>query len=408
MKFIHFADYHLGVESGGMIDKNTGMPSRVLDYLDILDSLVEFAEQEKIDLILFAGDAYHRSNPSPTYMVEFSKRIAKMAQLCPVVLLVGNHDAPGSVEKASAIDVFDTLSIPNVIVGKDYEIIELELAGEKIEIATFPYPFKSKVLKFEQAKDYIHRDDIVKDFCRKTISNFANQMSKDANKIFLGHLSVDTATYSSERMYMAGEDSHVDVNHLLDFDYVALGHIHVHQVLNDNPPVIYAGSLERVDFGEEHDKKGFVYGTIVNHKVTWEFVEVDARPYTTLKYNYVDEIPNKPTNAVVKNIESMDLAGHIVRIIIDVPSQYAYMIHLERITAALESVGVFSIRGINVVRKVPKDGSSRFEKMSGKSISEYTPTQLLDMWFDELEIDKIGKKKLMKLAEIVIEEVNNV
>ena len=44
---------------------------------------------------------------------------------------------------------------------------------------------------------------------------------------------------------------------LPQFDYVALGHIHKHQVIGQNPHVVYSGSIQRIDFGEENDEKGF-------------------------------------------------------------------------------------------------------------------------------------------------------
>jgi exonuclease SbcD len=65
------------------------------------------------------------------------------------------------------------------------------------------------------------------------------------------------------------------------FDYVALGHIHRHQELNGgtHPPVVYPGSIERVDFGEANERKGFVLAEVSKGESKWEFYPLRTRPY---------------------------------------------------------------------------------------------------------------------------------
>ncbi|GAI87569.1 unnamed protein product, partial [marine sediment metagenome] len=58
MKILHFADLHLGVESYGRIDPTTGLSSRFHDFLSALDQVVDYARQNRVDLVLFCGDAY--------------------------------------------------------------------------------------------------------------------------------------------------------------------------------------------------------------------------------------------------------------------------------------------------------------------------------------------------------------
>ena len=66
MKILHFADLHLGVESYGRIDPATGISSRLLDFLSTLDQLVDYALENRVDLVLFCGDAYKSREPSQT------------------------------------------------------------------------------------------------------------------------------------------------------------------------------------------------------------------------------------------------------------------------------------------------------------------------------------------------------
>jgi exonuclease SbcD len=62
----------------------------------------------------------------------------------------------------------------------------------------------------------------------------------------------------------------------LGVDYVALGHVHKHQCLRQAPPVVYSGSIERIDFGEINEAKGCVLVTFDGKQAQWEFVPLDS------------------------------------------------------------------------------------------------------------------------------------
>jgi len=69
LKILHFADLHLGVESYGHTDPATGMPSRLLDFLASLDQVVDYALENRVDLVLFCGDAYKSSGSLPSALI---------------------------------------------------------------------------------------------------------------------------------------------------------------------------------------------------------------------------------------------------------------------------------------------------------------------------------------------------
>ena len=80
MKILHLADLHLGVESYGRIDPATGLSTRLLDFLSALDQVVDYALKNKVDLVLFCGDAYKSRDPSQTQQREFAKRIKRLSE----------------------------------------------------------------------------------------------------------------------------------------------------------------------------------------------------------------------------------------------------------------------------------------------------------------------------------------
>ena len=112
VKILHFADLHLGVESYGRLDPATGLSSRLLDFLNALDQVVDYALENKVDLVLFCGDAYKSREPTQTQQREFAKRISRLSTNgIPIFLLIGNHDLPNAIGKATSTEIFDTLTV---------------------------------------------------------------------------------------------------------------------------------------------------------------------------------------------------------------------------------------------------------------------------------------------------------
>ena len=69
MRVLHFSDLHIGVENYGRTDPETGLSTRLGDFLDSFDQVVEFALNESVDLVLLAGDAYKGRDPTQTHQL---------------------------------------------------------------------------------------------------------------------------------------------------------------------------------------------------------------------------------------------------------------------------------------------------------------------------------------------------
>lgn len=80
MKILHFADAHIDMANYGKHDPETGLPLRVLDFLRALDTIVDAAIDEKVDMVIFAGDAYKDRSPAPTFQREWGKRIIRLSR----------------------------------------------------------------------------------------------------------------------------------------------------------------------------------------------------------------------------------------------------------------------------------------------------------------------------------------
>src|SRR3990172_2912284 len=313
MKILHFADLHLGVETYGKINPETGVSTRLDDFLAALDKLVDYALESKIDLVLFCGDAYKSREPSQTQQREFARRINRLASGgITIFILVGNHDLPNAIGKATSTEIFHTLAVKNVYVSNKPEITRIKTKSGTIQIASLPWLRRSALLKRDEAKNLTLEqiNQQLQQVLTNTVADLAKQLDPKLPAILAAHVGVASATVGSERLMAIGQEAFILPGNLANpaFDYIALGHIHNRQVLNENPPVVYAGSLERVDFGEEADEKGFYVVDIEADKqgkrhTTFEFHPVTGRTFRTVTVS-LEVGDADPTATVLRAIRS--------------------------------------------------------------------------------------------------------
>jgi exonuclease SbcD len=288
MKILHFADLHLGMENYGRMDGATGLHSRLADFLRSFDELVEFAIDREVDLVLFAGDAYRTRDPSPTQQREFAERIRRLrAAGIPVFMLVGNHDLPNASGRANSVEIFETLAVEGVTVARIPGIYPIETKCGRVQIVALPWVLRSVILTRDEYKN-LSLDDLNLVMLNKVsglIELLIEQLDPDIPAVLAAHGTVQGAVYGSERSVMLGADLILPPSLMAHpaFAYTALGHVHKHQVLSQNPPVVYAGSLDRIDFGEEKDEKGFILVELCGKRASWQFVPVHARPFVTVR-----------------------------------------------------------------------------------------------------------------------------
>src|SRR5512139_296133 len=141
LRILHFADAHIDMANYGRHDPETGLPLRVIDFLKSLDEIVDTAIAEKVDLVLFAGDAYKDRNPAPTFQREWGRRLMRLSRAgIPTLLLVGNHDLSPSLGRAHALETFDTLEVPHVrVIEKPAFFRPQDLEGLPLQVIALPW-----------------------------------------------------------------------------------------------------------------------------------------------------------------------------------------------------------------------------------------------------------------------------
>ena len=404
IRLLHFADLHVGTENYGRVDTVTGTSSRVRDFLDRMDSVIDYALENQADAAIFAGDAFKTRDPDPTQQREFAARLKRLADNMPVLLLVGNHDLPGMASKATSIDIFSALDVHNVIVGGQPDGQVIETARGPFYLAWMPYPMRNRLLTHDQYKGnsvedldqalLMAVDTLVQDLARR-----ANQ--HDMPRVLSGHFSVAEAKLGSERSVMLGRDVAVYKSTLSKsaWDYVALGHIHKHQDVNSGgyPSVVYSGSLERIDFGEEKEQKGFCWVKLARGETEWNFVPVDARSFLTIRVDARDF--DDPTALVVSTIKKRDIGGKVVRIVLQLKSRQSASLRDSEITSALASAYSHS-----VVREVDNEARTRIRGISAETLTHF---ELLEHYFEDKGYDQDRIKLLLSVARSIFDGAEN-
>ncbi len=404
MKIIHFADLHLGVENYGRIDPATGLSSRLGDFLAVLDELVDYALANKVDLVLFCGDAYKTREPTQTQQREFARRINRLATAgIPVFLLIGNHDMPNAIGRATATEIFDTLAVKNVYVAGRPGTHKIETAGGAVQIAALPWLRRSALLSREDAKN-LNLEQVnqrMQEALTQVIGSQAAALDPSLPAILAAHVSVGAARAGSETMMAIGQEPVLLLSGvtLPAFDYVALGHIHRHQVLAENPPVVYAGSLERVDFSEEKDDKGFYVVDIepgaAGRRVTYEFHPVKARRFLTIAVALEPAGPD-PTASVLGALAAQkeEIKDAIVRLNIGLPSEIEGQLRYNEIREALKDAHFFTI-----AREIQRETRLR---LGNHPAEEITPLAALKAYLELQNISPERQKVLLEYGEKLI------
>lgn len=407
MLVVHTADVHIGVENYGIPDPSSKVSSRLTDFLKTLDEVITYSIDNKADIVLFCGDAYKSRNPNQTHQREFASRIARLSKDgIQVFLLSGNHDSPNIPGPATALEIFPTLSVTNVHIGDKLETHLIDTRSGPVQVVALPWIRKGQFLSnFDPRQKKPELINLaIEDHLTEAIRLEAESLDPNIPSILAGHVSLNTAKTSSEKSMMLGKDyvllkSAIALPH---FDYVALGHIHKHQILNENPRVVYPGSLQRIDFGEENDTKGFCSLELnsENHRGNREekfrFIEVNARKFVTAKIQ-IKEDDNNPTATIIATLNRLDISESVVQVLIDVaPGKLAH-IDDDAIKQTLSAAHLVSTIRKNVIEE-------RRIRFSSNLTENASPSDILKAYLESRDITEEKTALLLERGSELISE----
>ena len=402
MRILHFSDLHIGVENYGRPDPATGLSTRLGDFLAALDEVVDCALDERVDLVLLAGDAYKGRDPSQTHQREFAKRLSRLSNAgIPTFMLVGNHDLPNAVSRATAVEIFQTLQVPHVYIGDGLQIYSVPTPSGPLQILAVPWPRRGGIMTREDSRG-LSIDEIRQELenrLTEAIQGRVDQLNPEVPAILTGHLTVSGATVGTERSMMLGQDHVLLASslHQPQLEYVALGHIHKHQILRQDPPmVVYSGSLQRVDFSEEAEQKGFCLvelepsAPVGQRMVDFQFKPVKARPFVTVdvRLTAADE---DPTGTVIRAIARKDIRDAVVRVRITLPAELEAHLRESDIRQALAEA--------HYIAAISQQTEDARRTRLGTEVAEgLQPMQALRLYLKGRSVEPKRQEKMLRYA----------
>ncbi len=401
MKLLHFADAHIDMANYGRHDPETGLPFRVLDFLKSLDTIVDAAVSEKVDLVIFAGDAYKDRSPAPTFQREWGKRIMRLSQAkIPTLLLVGNHDLSPAIGRAHAIHEFDTLQVPYVrVLQKPECLCPPDLWDLPVQVIAMPWIARSGLMAATGETDTSSAFTRIEDNMSELVDRWINECDPSLPIILTAHASVEGATFGGERLVMLGNDVVLSGSLVKNpkLDYVALGHIHKPQNLNENahPPVIYPGSIERVDFGEAQDDKFFIIAEVERGSTQVQWVKLEGvRPFIDRRATLKSE---ENVTEFLQSVlpKAKEIPGAIIRLVVEYPRELDTLIDESALRKYCEKAFEF-----HLVKRPQIQSRTRIAE--GQVVSSLSPLDLLEQYFDAVKIQNAAE--LQELARQIISD----
>lgn len=350
VKILHLSDIHLGSGfSHGKINPETGINTRLEDFVNSLKICIDRAIAEPVDLVLFGGDAFPDATPPPYVHEAFASQFRRLADAkIPAILLVGNHDQHSQGSGGASLSIYRTLVVPGFIVGDTIATHRLETQNGAVQVITLPWLNRSTLLTRPETEGLALAEvnEMLIQKLQPVLEAEIRRLDPDLPTVLLAHLMADRASLGAEKFLAVGKGFTIPMSMLIrtEFDYVALGHVHKHQNLNpsNDPPVIYPGSIERVDFGEEKEDKGYIFLEVESGKVEWEFCVLPARPFITIEIDVSQA--EDPLEQVLEAIAQQDITEKVVRLIYKLRSEQLDLINTSALDRALQSAHSHSIR----------------------------------------------------------------
>lgn len=278
MKFLHIADVHLDSPFLGLSFLPSELFCQIKNAIQLsFEKAVNFAIDHDVDLVLLAGDTFDSIHPTPQSKIFFANQIKRLVdRQIQVVMVLGNHDY-------SQIDDLLLNESPYFkIIGSNEQIEQVDFMTKS--------QYKYRVVGFSYQHNHI-TEDIIAKYPPKSTSIYTIGLAHAGMK----QSSVDQNNYAP---FTLNEVKN------LNYDYFALGHIHLRQVLSQEPWIVYSGNLQGRHVNEK-DAKGFYFGQVDEQSQNTQLQFIDVSPIVWHTVDLILDEPFKSTTKLCAKIQNL-------------------------------------------------------------------------------------------------------
>jgi DNA repair protein SbcD/Mre11 len=378
MKLLAISDSHIGAGYDHRKDA-------LADTDAIFAQVIALAVERGVDLVLHAGDVFHRAKPSPAELHVFKRFCDQLSEAgIPMVAIGGNglHEAaPG---QKSALELFESRLVR---VSRTPEVIT-EFAG--VAVCTLPAVPVSRLVAQRNggSREESYQEAI--DLLLRAAHDLFEAAPSDRPRILLAHQMVSGASLPTGLLVEQVGSVVLPLHELerIGFDAIVLGDLHKPQLLNGR--TFYCGSPMTMDFGEHDDEHGcwiLDLDTIGTLHAPPEFVPLQGRRFITVEVDLTEEfqVPSlDDTDYIAAMIASkFPLTDAVIRIRYKATEEQHRRVDHAAFTRLLDDAGIHRLYG--GIRWDPvRDTRARVEGFD----ESLDPMSAVDLWLAANTVDE--------------------
>jgi exonuclease SbcD len=388
MKVLILGDTHFGASySLGKNDTNTYLNTRLIDFSNTFDYVIDYMYNNDIKHFILTGDIFEHRRPQASELSLFSDKIKKLIDMnIETHIVVGNHDIIRE-HRATTVDVLGSLKLPSINIHSDINGVVI---GNKINVIFFPFRTK-EMLDCVTNTEAVNRLSDHLEYQLKTLNN-------NLPSIVVGHFMMQGTKIGNVVLEATPREVVLPASMFKCVDAVIMGHVHAHMIIKSKKPFItYIGSMECQDFGESKYDKYFLILDTDKMKYTFEKLPVRKIHDISIDQTFASNGKEASINAC-KNISHLKLEDSIVKVTIMINEKCLFDLDREYIKKTLrKQFKVYHCVGI-----YPQIFSKR--QLRKASITEGIDPLISFNDYLELEEDAILREGMRIIGTQIIKE----